>query len=209
MSEVLVSRFHEMSEELAARIEDTLAEYAREHGHAYDAMAMRQSHLSVRELAQDALTFGMDIWTQGSGGDGGDLGGNVVRLPVVPHWPKLRAYAGARMALSIIGAVVGSTVIAAATTETVNLPYFDAVAHFIYSKNPAPEIERFLEENGHVYVIHAVRRSGSGEPWNLVHIVEKRELTPAEVAHLHDSGDNDDGTALNGGTAVNDPPFHG
>lgn len=202
MPEVLVNRFHDMSAQLAARIEDTLADYAREHGQVYNPSGMHQSHLSVRELAQDALMFGMDVWVHDPDQVDGDFGGNVVRLSVgrARVRPRSRTYNSVRLAMSIVGAVVGSTIIAAATTETVSLPYFDKVAHFVYSKNAPPEVERLIEENGHVYAIRAVRRPG--EPWNMVHVVEKHELSPSEIGRVVEppavAGMHaDDGTALN------------
>jgi len=194
MSEVSVSRFHDMSAELAMRIEDTLAGYAREHGQVYNAMAMSQSHLSVRELAQDALTFGMDVWTQGSGEDG-DLGGNVIRLPFgrKPHKPRM--FAGVRMALSIVGAVVGSTIIAAATTDYVDIPGFHHVANYVFSKNAPPESERIVEQHGRMVRMRFTRRPG--EPWDVIHLESVQPLSEPEVARV-----------LNDGTEANDPAPH-
>nr|WP_128083405.1 hypothetical protein [Methylobacterium sp. B34] len=101
------------------------------------------------------------------------------------------------MAMSIFGAVAGSTVIAAATTEAVSLPGFHHVANFIYSKNAPPESVRIVEDHGHVYRMRFTRHPG--EPWDVVHVEETKELTPSEVA----------GSRHNDGTMLDDPPFHG
>jgi hypothetical protein len=178
-----------MSEELAVRIEETLANYAREHGQVYDAMAMHQSHLSARELAQDALTFGMDIWTHGSA-EGGELGGNVVRLPVGRDRTRSRRFPGVRIALSTLGAIVGSTLIAAATTDAVNIPGFHHVAQLVYSKNAPPATERIIEDHGQVRRVYFVRHPG--EAWNIIHVEREEDLTEAEIATLRDDDPNKD-----------------
>ncbi|UIN38380.1 hypothetical protein [Methylobacterium oryzae] len=101
------------------------------------------------------------------------------------------------MAMSILGAVTGSTIIAAATTETVSLPGFHHVASFIFSKNAPPESVRIVEDHGHVYRMRFTRHPG--EPWDVVHLEETKELTPSEVA----------GSRHDDGTMLDDPPFHG
>lgn len=181
MSEAVSARFHKMSEDVASRIEQVLEGYAAEHGRKFNAQAFRDTGADLKGMARDALSLGMDIWPVGCGEDGVEEDrGNVVRFPVVRKMlPSSRSM---KAAMSTVGAIVGSTIIAAATTESVSLPGFLHVASFIYSKNTPPLSTRLVERNGRVSEMVFERRPG--EPWDYVHLIEKRTLTPDEIADL-------------------------
>jgi hypothetical protein len=181
MTEVASVRFHGMTEDLAQRLEGTLRDFAQEHGRIYDAMDMRQSHMSVKDLAEQAVMFGMNIWAHCPEDSDSDLSGNVI--PMVR-----RRRAGRppmmRIALSTIAAVVGTTIVAAATTESVNIPGFRHVASYVYSKNAPVNEVRVIEDHGQLKRVVFERRPG--ETYDVVHVISSEPLSPPTVAEHDD-----------------------
>jgi hypothetical protein len=181
MTEVASYRFHAMTEELAARIEGTLHDFAREHGRVYNAMDMHQSHLSVKDLAEQAVMFGMNVWAHSPEDHQGNLPGNVVPLT------RRKPAGGPRMlrtALQTITAVIATTVVAAATTEAVSLPGLHYVTHFIYAKHAPPLVERTVEDHGQLRRV--VFQRIPGEPFEVVHVISSRPVDDPMIATAPD-----------------------
>lgn len=179
MAEVASTTFDNMTDSLSARVEQGLVQFAQEHGRVFDAASMAQSHIRIGELAQDALTFGMDVWPNGEDER------PVPATPdnVLPFVKLVRPTLGkiTRMCLAFVGLIGAGTIVAAATTDAVSLPGMRYVAEVIYAHNlPEREVFTVIHE-GRTLRVHGAR-VGSDDMNRIV--VERIEQIDGPVPQL-------------------------
>ncbi|WP_144440075.1 hypothetical protein [Methylobacterium sp. AMS5] len=156
------------------------ADVVREMGGQFNPDAMvRQASQSLDEAARELLMFGGDLWPYGEESPPPlSYADNIIpfaKRSARSALTRTRAAAGA-VARSVV-VIAGILVLAAATTDKVNLPGMPAVAAYIYSKNPDPQLVRYVEHKGKFMRVEA--RRVPGEPFDVLHITDIR---PSEEA---------------------------
>lgn len=187
MAEVGRVEFEAAVERLRMKMRHAAAEIAAEMGAQLDPDAIdRQAATDFDEACREILMFGCDLWPADDDKPGDVEGSNVVPFVNKAARGTLRSFArGIGTAARVSGAVVGTTLVAAAFTKPVEMPGLKTVVHRAYLNNAPEEEIRFFEVNGQFFQVKAQRRPG--EPATVLHVVGLAETTK-EIA-LADDGD--------------------
>lgn len=193
MVEVASVRFQLMASELQARMVGVLEEFAEQSGQQLNLEAMTSAHERLGEIAHETLMFGMGVVSSEDDEENDRAARNVVLFPVQRERRLKNSMGFARMALSTVGALAFSSILAAATTPDFNLPGMSYVAEVIYRNNMPAETVHYVEHKG-VY-LKIVARRVAGEPVNILHVADisetngttdEGEVLPAVVDSAHE-----------------------
>ncbi|TXN08940.1 hypothetical protein FV222_00270 [Methylobacterium sp. WL103] len=177
MSEIGNSDFHQTAYELRERLVAEVERFAAEKGLTFNRTALYQSTVDLKAGVADVMMFGLDIWP----GEADEKPANVLPFKM-PKAPITKIARGFSHVATVAGGVVGTTLIAAACTETVNFPGLPAVVEFVHSKNLPPSYDRIVEIDGVYYRYTLGHRDG--EAANVVHIVNEEAVSRQELAEL-------------------------
>ncbi|MCP1540125.1 hypothetical protein [Methylorubrum extorquens] len=188
MTEVPAHRFDSMAAELHARIETVLGEFAQAHDTTLDLASMAQGHCDIGELVQDAMTFGMNIWPAYEGEEVAPAD-NVVRFEPKPQpGPVARIL---KATAATVGAVVGTTLVASATTDAINFPFLGDAIELVARHNPPKLAERIVEHKGRL-----MRISYSHSPGKPGHHVVVKDIELIGMTDKLDMAEVNDGVEI-------------